>query len=146
MSNGLPKHPQRTSTSTEKSTRPSTSTDKSAVRPRPWRSPPVRSGRPCGRRHYYAPSDVNLPFTLQRTQFPIKLCYSMTINKAQGQSFQKLGIYLPKPVFSHGQLYVALSRSTSFNGIHIKVDKSTMQGKIKKTVHLPKMFVYPEIL
>ena len=33
----------------------------------------------------------------------------MTINKAEGQSINNLGVYLPQPVFSHGQLYVALS-------------------------------------
>ena len=46
-----------------------------------------------------APSDVALPFTRKRTQFPIRLAYCMTINKAQGQTFRRVGIYLPTPVF-----------------------------------------------
>ena len=37
----------------------------------------------------------------------------MTINKAQGQTIPIVGIYLPEPVFAHGQLYVALSRGVS---------------------------------
>ena len=37
----------------------------------------------------------------------------MNINKAQGQTIPNVGIYLPEPVFSHGQLYVALSRGVS---------------------------------
>ena len=47
-----------------------------------------------------APSDVNLPFRLERRQFSIRLAYSMTINKLQGQTFSKVGIYLPAPVFT----------------------------------------------
>ena len=46
-----------------------------------------------------------------RRQFPIRLAFAMTINKAQGQSLKRVGIYLKRPVFAHGQLYVALSRA-----------------------------------
>nr|XP_047125111.1 uncharacterized protein LOC100214786 [Hydra vulgaris] len=37
-----------------------------------------------------APSDSNLPFTLKHRQFPVRLAYSMTINKSQGQTFDKV--------------------------------------------------------
>ena len=57
--------------------------------------------------------DISLPFKLKRKQFPIRLSFAMTINKAQGQTIPNVGIYLPEPVFSHGQLYVALSRGVS---------------------------------
>ena len=75
-----------------------------------------------------APSDSSLPFTLQRIQFPIRLAYSITVNKSQGQTFDKLGVYLPQPVFSHGQLYVAFSRAKSFSNIFVQIENTSTQG------------------
>jgi ATP-dependent DNA helicase PIF1 len=56
------------------------------------------------------PNDKNLPFSMMRKQFPIKLCFGITSNKSQGQTLSQAGIYLEKPFFCHGQLYVAMSR------------------------------------
>ncbi|XP_065678231.1 uncharacterized protein LOC136093196 [Hydra vulgaris] len=64
-----------------------------------------------------APSDSNLPFVLKRRQFPVRLAYSMTINKSQGQTFDRVGVYLKKPCFTYGQLYVACSRTRTFNSL-----------------------------
>ncbi|CAN1256878.1 ATP-dependent DNA helicase PIF1 [Linum perenne] len=85
-------------------------------------------------------SDPNWPFTLKRRQYPVHLCYAMTINKSQGQTLEHIGIYLPSPVFSHGQLYVALSRARSVDGIHIVLQNdSTINEAITKNI------VYQEI-
>jgi hypothetical protein len=74
-------------------------------------------------------SDADLPFQLVRRQFPIKLSFAMTINKAQGQTIPNVGLYLPKPVFTHGQLYVALSRVQSKDNIKVLVKNGHVNGK-----------------
>ncbi|CAN1125403.1 ATP-dependent DNA helicase PIF1 [Linum perenne] len=56
---------------------------------------------------------------LPRRQYPIALCFSMTINKSQGQTLQQVGICLKRQVFTHGQLYVAISRVTKKSGLKI---------------------------
>jgi ATP-dependent exoDNAse (exonuclease V) alpha subunit len=65
---------------------------------------------------FYHQFEDTCPVEFTRLQFPLQLCYAMTINKSQGQTFTgKVGLYLN----DHGQLYVALSRATSFKNISI---------------------------
>jgi len=67
------------------------------------------------------PSDTRIPFKFQRKQFPLTVSFAMTINKRQGQSLKHVGVYLPSPIFSHGQLYMALSWVTSREGLKILI-------------------------
>ncbi|KAG5525404.1 hypothetical protein RHGRI_031907 [Rhododendron griersonianum] len=89
------------------------------------------------------PENMKLPFEMTRRQFPIRLSFALTINKAQGQTIPHVGIYLPKDVFSHGQLYVALSRGTSQNTTKILVKNGNIrrhEGVYAKNV------VYKDVL
>ncbi|KHJ80320.1 hypothetical protein OESDEN_20006 [Oesophagostomum dentatum] len=79
--------------------------------------------------------DKDLPFRLRRRQFPLRLAFAMTINKAQGQSFNRVGVFLPEDVFSHGQLYVSLSRVRTPDGLKIQSPRT-----------LVKNIVYTEVL
>jgi hypothetical protein len=80
------------------------------------------------------PSSRQYSFTLKRRQFPVRLCFAMTINKAEGQSVKFVGIHLLSPVFCHGQLYVALSRATSYENVHILLPITT-PTKTKNVVY-----------
>jgi hypothetical protein len=60
------------------------------------------------------------PIDFVRREFPLRLCFAMTINKSQGQTFSgRVGIYLKKDVFAHGHLYIAISRATSPRNIYL---------------------------
>ena len=49
--------------------------------------------------------------SFKRTQFPVMVAYYLTLNRAQGQTLDKAGMYLPTSVFLHGHLYVGFSRN-----------------------------------
>nr|GEZ51168.1 retrotransposon protein, putative, Ty3-gypsy subclass [Tanacetum cinerariifolium] len=66
-----------------------------------------------------SPTDTKMPFKLNRRQFPIQVCFAMAINKNQGQTLSRVGLFLRRPVFLHGQLYVAVSRVKSKKGLKV---------------------------
>jgi hypothetical protein len=70
---------------------------------------------------------VKLPFSLIRRQFPVRLSFALTINKAQGQTIPNVGVFLPNHVFSHGQLYVALSRGVSIQTTKVLIRNSVVE-------------------
>nr|XP_043611847.1 ATP-dependent DNA helicase PIF1-like [Erigeron canadensis] len=87
----------------------------------------IITGTSINRRVYipritFVHNNKELPFIFKRRQFPLRPCYAMTINKSQGQSLNRIGIYLRQPIFGHGQLYVALSRTTSPTGLKVLIE------------------------
>ena len=81
----------------------------------------------------------DLTFILGRRQFPVRLAFAMTINKSQGQSVKHVGIDLRTPVFTHGQLYVTLSRATAKNQIYVLFPQGEAGTQTQNVV-------YPEVL
>ena len=80
-----------------------------------------------------APSDTELPFTLKRWQFPVGPCFAMSTNKAQGQTLDYVGIYLPDHVFTHCQLYVTFSQVRNPNAVAVYVNNK--EGCTKNVVY-----------
>ena len=86
-------------------------------------------------------------FELTRLQFPIKIAFALTINRAQGQSAEKCGILLPKHVWAHGQIYVAFSRCGNPKNIHVWADQSLFEKyDIDPTKKYVANVVYTEVL
>ena len=89
------------------------------------------------------PTDFSYPFEMKRRQFPVKPAFAMTANKSQGQTLKRIGIFLSREMFSHGQNYVAQSRVTSKSDLKILAPFGTYPRKEGKYCN---NVVWPEIL
>jgi len=67
------------------------------------------------------------------TQFPVKLAWAFTVHKSQGLTFSNIYCDLQR-IFSHGQVYVALSRCTNLQGIVLKSPIYSSSIRIEKEV------------
>ena len=67
--------------------------------------------------------------SFERFQFPVRIAFSMTITKAQGQTYDRLGIDFTDEPFAHGQLYTALSRCTNSKFIRVYALEKTRDSE-----------------
>ena len=87
------------------------------------------------------PSDSTYPFELNRKQFPVRPSFAITSNKAQGQTLRRVGIYLDRDFFSHGQYYVAQSRVGQPDALKVLVMSRPHRGSVYTS-----NVVYKEVL
>ena len=66
--------------------------------------------------------------TFKRTQFPVLVAYYLTLNRAQGQTLERSGMYLPTSVFSHGHLYIGYSRCGDPDCCHVYAGQEEIEN------------------
>ncbi|XP_062609123.1 uncharacterized protein LOC134270887 [Saccostrea cucullata] len=69
-----------------------------------------------------------------RHQFPLQLSWACTAHKVQGMTTNEIVVNLDK-VFSPGQAYVALSRVTSKQGLHIETSQGDIQNLLRRKIY-----------
>ena len=90
----------------------------------------------------FIPKANEYPFQWTRRQYPVKIAFASTINKSQGQTLKYAGLWLRSPAFTHGQLYVGVSRVGSANRLRFAVVKSDNENKSTVTENI----VFKEVL
>jgi len=86
-----------------------------------------------------------IAFKFKRRQFPVRLAFALSINKAQGQSVKHVGLDLRVPVFSHGQLYVALSRARQRKNIKVLLPEDSTKPITANVVYEEVLLHPPQI-
>jgi ATP-dependent DNA helicase PIF1 len=89
------------------------------------------------------PTEDEQNIHFKRKQFPVKLAFAVTINKAKCQTIKKVELFIDNPLFSHGHHYTAMSRVSSINNLKIMVEPKIMN---KKSGFYINNVVYNEIL
>lgn len=70
-------------------------------------------------------SDEKQSIRFKRRQFPLRLAFSNTFHRVQGQTLTNVGLYLKNNIFSHGLLYVGFSRAQKIENIRIFFDDTS---------------------
>jgi len=83
-------------------------------------------------------TEGELPFIISRRQFLIRLCFIITVNKSQGQSFNFISVNLYIPAFTYRQLYIALLRVTDMARLLLLLPQNG--GAVTTNI------IYPEVL
>lgn len=68
------------------------------------------------------------------TQLPFRLAWAITIHKSQGQTLERMVVDLAGGTFAYGQLYVALSRCTSMDGLVLRRDIQPKDLKVDQRI------------
>ena len=106
----------------------------------------IATGTHAGKMYFpripFMPAVTTFPFEMKRKQFPVRSAFGVTCNKSQDQTFHTIGVYLHRPLFSHGQLYVALSQVGSPHHVKVPLNEHTHDD----STHVTDNVVYPAIL
>ena len=93
--------------------------------------------------------DSSFPLPFKQVQFPVLGAYCLTIKRAQGQTLQRAGLYLPRSVFCHGYLHVGFWRCGDPDKFFVYADQGEFDN-VKEHLDPKKTYtrnvIYPELL